>query len=70
MQSTGDNKTKGYRGQAIPGLTDVAEAPAPALVAGLAGVYRTAALIIAAATLPAVVALYLDRRRSRRRMKR
>ncbi len=54
----------------IPGLTDVAEAPAPALVAGLSGVYRTAALIIAAATLLAVVALYLDRRRTRRRTNR
>jgi len=55
---------------AMPGLSEVAEAPAPALVAGLSGVYGTAALIITAATLLAVVALCLDHRRSRRRMNR
>jgi EmrB/QacA subfamily drug resistance transporter len=54
----------------VPGLADVAEAPPSALVAGISGVYSTAALIIAAATLLAALALVLDRRRSRRRMNR
>jgi EmrB/QacA subfamily drug resistance transporter len=49
----------------VPGLADVAEAPAHAVAAGLTAVYRTAALVIAAATLLAGFALYLDHRRRR-----
>ncbi len=53
------------RSAATPGLTDVAKAPPPALVSGLSGVYETAAWVIAAATLLAGLALYLDQRRHR-----
>ncbi len=54
------------RAAATPGLTDVAEAPPFALVSGLSGVYETAAWVIAAATLLAGLALYLDHRKNRR----
>lgn len=49
-----------------PGVKDVAEACPSALVAGLSNVYRTGAVVIGAATILAVTALYLDSRRGRR----
>ena len=48
---------------AMPGLKDVAKAPPEALVAGLSGLYKTAALVIAVSSVLAVAAFYLDRRR-------
>jgi MFS family permease len=48
---------------AVPGLKDVAKASPQALVVGLSGVYRTAALLIIVSSVLAIVALYLDRRR-------
>ena len=45
--------------------SDVTAAPAYALVSGITGTYRIAALIILAATLLATVALYLDNRRKK-----
>ncbi len=53
-----------------PDLTDVTQAPPHALVSGLSGVYGTAAVIIATATLLAGLALFLDRRRRRSRARR
>lgn len=50
---------------ATPGLSDVTQATPQALVSGLSGVYRTAALIITASSVLAVVALYIDRRSRR-----
>ncbi len=51
---------------AVPGLEDVAKAPPEALVAGLSGLYKTAALVITISSVLAITALYLDRRRGRR----
>ena len=48
---------------AVPGLKDVAKAPPEALVAGLSGLYKTAALVIAVSSILAAAALYLDHRR-------
>jgi len=48
---------------AVPGLEDVAKASPEALVAGLSGLYNTAALVIMISSILAITALYLDRRR-------
>ena len=50
---------------AVPGLEDVAKASPEALVAGLSGLYKTAALVIAMSSILAITALYPDRRRGR-----
>jgi hypothetical protein len=50
---------------AVPGLEDVAKAPPEALVAGLSGLYKTAALVITVSSILAIIAFYLDRRRGR-----
>lgn len=53
---------------AAGGLTpgsDVTAAPAQALVAGINGTYRVAALIMSVSTLLAVIAFYIDHRRKR-----
>jgi EmrB/QacA subfamily drug resistance transporter len=47
----------------LPGLVDVAQAPPEALVAGLSGLYKTAALVAAVSSILAVIALYLGHRR-------
>ena len=44
---------------------DLNEAPAEALVAGIAGTYRIAALIILSATALAAAALWIESHRSR-----
>ncbi len=54
------------RAAVTSGVSDVAEAPAFALVSGLSGVYSTAAWIIAAATLLSGLALRLEQRKRRR----
>lgn len=48
---------------AAPGVTDVAKSSPSALVVGLSNVYRTGAVVIGAAMILAVAALYLDSRR-------
>ena len=46
-----------------PGLEDVTRASSEALVAGLSGLYKTAAVVILASSILAIIALYVDRRR-------
>jgi len=47
----------------LPARTDFTAAPPTALVAGVTGAYRVAALVIAVSTVLAVAALLIDRRR-------
>lgn len=49
---------------AAPGVKDVAQARPSGLVTGLSNVYHTEAVVIGVATILAVVALYLDSRRT------
>ena len=49
----------------LPPTADLTTAGSPALVAGLQGTFRTAAMFILASTLIAVVALWLDQRRKK-----